>query len=53
MGGIIAYCLMPNKPHLPITQAFILDNKFIIPNRLFFVWFRGVAAFVTFYKNFN
>lgn len=33
MGGIIAYCLMPNKPRLPVTGTDVIgDNGVLIPN---------------------
>jgi hypothetical protein len=32
MGGIVAYCLMPNKPHLPIQEVGIGNGECLIPN---------------------
>lgn len=32
MGGIVAYCLMPNKPRLPIQQVGIGNGECLIPN---------------------
>jgi hypothetical protein len=33
MGGIIAYCLMPNKPSLPVkTAEYIGNGECLIPN---------------------
>lgn len=32
MGGIVAYCLMPNKPRLPIQDAPITNDEGLIPN---------------------
>jgi hypothetical protein len=32
MGGILAYCLMPNKLHLPIQDACVGNGECIILN---------------------
>lgn len=32
MGGIVAYCLMPNKPSLPVQQTKSAHNGCLIPN---------------------
>lgn len=32
MGGIVAYCLMPNKPCLPIQQVGVGNGECLIPN---------------------
>jgi hypothetical protein len=32
MGGIVAYCLMPNKPRLPIQDAPITNDEGLIAN---------------------
>jgi len=32
LAGLIAYCLMPNKPRLPVQLAKTLSNECLIPN---------------------
>ena len=32
MGGIVAYCLMPNKPRLPIQEVGVGNGECLIPN---------------------
>lgn len=32
MGGIVAYCLAPTKPRLPIRETAISNGEFLIPN---------------------
>ena len=32
LAGLVAYCLMPNKPKLPLQQANALNNLRLIPN---------------------